>query len=104
MMKSDKTDEELIYQYQLDQNMSSLDVLFSRYLDVGFRTALRYMRNPSDAEDVLQLAFIQFLKNLHQFREGSITVKPWLMKMIVNTSLTKIAEEKKRKARWDRRN
>lgn len=99
MTNSEKSDEELIAQYQMDGNPLSLDILFSRYLDVGFRTAMRYMRNTSDAEDVLQIAFIQFLKNLHQFKAGSITVKPWLMKMIVNTSLTKLTEEKKRKER-----
>ena len=93
---SDNTDEELLRKYQLERNPSFLNIIFSRYTDVGFRTALRYMRNSSDAEDVLQLAFIQFLQNLHTFREGSTTVKPWLMKMIVNASICKIREEKQR--------
>lgn len=93
---SDKTDEELLREYHLEKNPHFLNIIFSRYTDVGFRTALRYMRNQSDAEDVLQLAFIQFLQNLHHFREGSTTVKPWLMKMIVNASICKLREEKQR--------
>lgn len=97
-----KTDEDLIKEYLSSNNPSSLNVLFSRYLDVGFRTAMRYMRNQSDAEDVLQLAFIQFLNNLHHFREGATTVKPWLMKMIVNTSIKKLQEENSRKHRQDK--
>ena len=97
-----KTDEDLIKEYLSSKNPSSLNELFSRYLDVGFRTAMRYMRNQSDAEDVLQLAFIQFLNNLHHFREGATTVKPWLMKMIVNTSIKKLQEENSRKHRQDK--
>lgn len=96
---SDKTDEELLREYRLGGNPSYLNVLFSRHADVGFRTAMRYMRNQPDAEDVLQLAFIQFLENLPNFREGSSTVKPWLMKMIVNASLGKLREEKRRSQR-----
>ncbi|MBI3234314.1 MAG: RNA polymerase sigma factor, partial [Bacteroidetes bacterium] len=99
---SDKTDEELLLEYHLEKNPRFLNIIFSRYTDVGFRTALRYMRNSSDAEDVLQLAFIQFLQNLHTFREGSTTVKPWLMKMIVNTSIKKLQEENSRKHRQDK--
>jgi RNA polymerase sigma factor (sigma-70 family) len=95
----EKTDEELLRLYQLDKNPHFLNLIFSRYLDVGFRTAMGYMRNVSDAEDVLQLAFIQFLNNLQHFREGSTSVKPWLMKMIVNTSLNKLKEEKRRAKR-----
>ena len=95
----DQTDEELLRQYQLDKNPHCLNIIFSRYIDVGFRTAMGYMRNTSDAEDVLQLSFIQFLNNLHSFREGSTTIKPWLMKMIVNTSINKLKEEKRRSKR-----
>ena len=95
----EKTDAELLQQYQLDKNPSSLNILFSRYLDVGFRTAMRYMRNQSDAEDVLQVAFIQFLSNLHNFREDATSIKPWLMKMIVNTSINKLKEERRRSKR-----
>ena len=93
---SDKTDEELLREYRLGGNPSLLNALFTRHADVGFRTAMRYMRNQPDAEDVLQLAFIQFLENLPNFKEGSSTVKPWLMKMIVNASLCKLREEKRR--------
>lgn len=96
---SDKTDEELLREYRLGGNPSFLNALFTRHADVGFRTAMRYMRNQPDAEDVLQLAFIQFLENLPNFKEGSSTVKPWLMKMIVNASLCKLREEKRRAKR-----
>lgn len=93
---SELTDEELLREYKKGRDPYFLNIIFTRYSDVGYRTALRYMRNPSDAEDVLQLGFIQFLQNLHTYREGTETVKPWLMKMIVNASICKLREEKQR--------
>lgn len=93
---SEMTDEELLREYKKERDPYFLNIIFTRYSDVGYRTALRYMRNPSDAEDVLQLGFIQFLQNVHTFREGTETVKPWLMKMIVNASICKLREEKQR--------
>ncbi len=96
------SDLELLKQYQVDKNTQSLNILFSKYLDVGFRTAMRYMRNPSDAEDVLQFAFIQFLESLPHFREGATSAKPLLMKIIVNTCMEKLKEEKRRTNRQNK--
>ncbi len=95
----EKTDEELLGEYRLVGDSSLLSHLFLRHVDVGFRTAMRYMRNQTDAEDVLQLAFIQFAKNIDSFRGESSSVKSWLMKIIVNTSLCKLREEKRRSQR-----
>ena len=54
------------------------------------------MHNQSDAEDVLQLAFIQFLQNLHLTHSEGTKVKAWLMKVIVNISINKLRDEKRR--------
>jgi len=96
------TDSELLRQYQVEKNAQALNALFSKYLDVGFRTAMRYMRNPSDAEDVLQLAFLQFLEGLPNFRESATSAKPLLMKIIVNTCMEKLKEEKRRTNRQNK--
>ncbi len=95
----DKTDEELLREFRLKGDPSFLNTLFSRYVDVGFRTAMRYTHNETDAEDALQTAFILFLENIESFREGASTVKPWLMKIIVNACLCKLREEKRRSRR-----
>jgi RNA polymerase sigma-70 factor (ECF subfamily) len=98
---SESSDEELLKEYHLEKNPYLLNLLFKRHADVGFRTAMRYMRNQPDAEDVLQLAFIHFLQNLHLTREGSTNVKAWLMKVIVNISIDKLREEKRRAKRQE---
>ena len=96
---SESSDEELLREYHTDRNPLLLNILFKRHANVGFRTAMRYMRSQPDAEDVLQLAFIHFLQNLQHTREGSTNVKAWLMKIIVNISIDKLREEKRRAAR-----
>ena len=99
---SESTDEELLREYHTERNPYLLNILFKRHANVGFRTAMRYMRNQPDAEDVLQLAFIHFLQSLHLTREGSTNVKAWLMKVIVNISIDKIREEKRRAKRQEK--
>lgn len=94
-------DEELIREYRATQNQQIMAILFTRYADVGFRTAMRFMKNQADAEDVLQMSYIHFIQNLDLFREG-ITIRPWLMKMIVNTCKNKLIEEKRRQNRQNK--
>lgn len=92
---SEWNDEKLLKEYRQGNDPRIVEILFTRYADVGFRVAMRFMHNEADAEDILQSAFIQFLRDLHQFREG-VSVKPWLMKMIVNNCKDKFKEEKRR--------
>lgn len=92
---SEWNDEKLLKEYRLGKDPRLVEILFLRYADVGFRVAMRFMRNEADAEDILQGAFIQFLRDLHQFREG-VSVKPWLMKIIVNNCKDKCKEENRR--------
>ncbi len=48
----------------------------------------RYARNKSDAEDILQEAFIKIFEKIEQFRhEGSF--EGWIRKIVVNTALKK---------------
>lgn len=92
---SEWNDEKLLKEYRQGNDPRIVEILFTRHADVGFRVAMRFMKNEADAEDILQGAFIQFLRDLHQFREG-VSVKPWLMKMIVNNCKDKFKEEKRR--------
>lgn len=92
---SEWNDEKLLKEYRQGNDPRIVEILFTRHADVGFRVAMRFMKNEADAEDILQGAFIQFLRDLHQFREG-VSVKPWLMKMIVNNCKDKYKEENRR--------
>jgi DNA-directed RNA polymerase specialized sigma24 family protein len=41
------------------------------YIDSLYRTALRMTRNPADAEDLVQEAYLRAFRSLHQFKVGT---------------------------------
>jgi RNA polymerase sigma-70 factor (ECF subfamily) len=54
------------------------------YLDQLYAAALRMTRNPSDAEDLVQEAFVKAFAAFHQFQEGT-NLKAWLYRILTNT-------------------
>jgi len=61
-----------------------------------FGVALRYCRNKSEAEDVLQEAFVRIFKYILKFEgrnEGSLTA--WIKTIVINTTLSHNRNNKK---------
>ena len=54
--------------------------------------ARRYMRNEEDSQDVLQDAFVQAFRKIHQFR-GEASLGSWLHRIVVNSALMAILQE-----------
>jgi len=62
--------------------------LFDRYAGILLGVSQRYARNKSDAEDILQDAFIKIFEKIGQFRnEGSL--EGWMKRIVVHTALKK---------------
>lgn len=59
--------------------------------------AVRITRNPSDAEDVVQNAFLKALKNRHQFR-GDSKLSTWLHRIVTNEALMWLRSRKRHTA------
>ncbi|MBC7534401.1 MAG: sigma-70 family RNA polymerase sigma factor [Ferruginibacter sp.] len=63
-------------------------VVFNRYASRMLGVCHRYARNNSDAEDILQDAFIKVFIKIKQFKsEGSF--EGWIRKIVVNTAIKK---------------
>jgi len=58
-----------------------------------FAICLRYTKNRTDAEDVLQDAFIKIYENIVTFRNDS-PVEYWLRSIVVNTALNHLRQQK----------
>lgn len=58
-----------------------------------FAICLRYTKNRSDAEDVLQEAFIKIYEYIHTFRSDS-PIEFWLRTIVVNTALNHLRQQK----------
>jgi len=80
---------------------AALGALFSRHADTAYRFALRLCRNPADAEDVLQSAFLEVFRRASVFRGGS-SVRTWILGFVLNLSRNKAREEARRKVRQER--
>jgi len=71
----------------LKKNSESAFVeLYNRYSPVLFGICLRYAKERTDAEDILQESFIKIYENIQSFKgEGSL--EGWLKRIVVNVSI-----------------
>jgi RNA polymerase sigma-70 factor (ECF subfamily) len=54
------------------------------YLDQLYSAAMRYTRNPADAEDLVQEAFAKAYRAFHQYEPGT-NLRAWLYRILTNT-------------------
>jgi RNA polymerase sigma-70 factor (ECF subfamily) len=65
------------------------------FLDQLYSAALRYTRNPADAQDLVQEAFTKAYASFHQFRPGT-NLKAWLYRILTNTYINNYRREQRR--------
>ena len=81
------TEDELIKGCIQDEAACQKEV-FNRYASRMLGVCQRYARNSSDAEDILQDAFIKVFNKIGQFKsEGSF--EGWIRRIVVNTAIKK---------------
>ena len=79
------TDKQLLAKC-LEKNRKAQNELYMKYAPKLFGTCLRYAKNNTDAEDILQEGFIKIFKYLKDFRnEGHF--EGWMRKIMVTTAL-----------------
>ena len=65
------------------------------YLDQLYSAALRYTRNPADAEDLVQETFAKAYDKFHQFRPGT-NLKAWLYRILTNSYINRYRKQQRR--------
>ena len=68
---------------------AQLAQLYDRWGTAVFRAAYAYLRNKSDAEDVLQDTFLQYMRTSPEL-ESSAHEKAWLLRVAINLSKSKL--------------
>ncbi|PWL38305.1 RNA polymerase subunit sigma-70 [Flagellimonas aquimarina] len=76
---------ELVEQCKTNDRKAQLK-LYKQYCDGMFCVAMRFLKNPDDAEDVLQESFIKAFQRIDQFK-GEVTFGAWLKRIVVNRSI-----------------
>jgi len=70
-------------------NSQVLEELFSHYRGRLYKTALRIMGNPEDAEDALQDGLLAAFRNLSGF-EGRSQLSTWLRRIVFNAAVMQL--------------
>ena len=93
-MSADVSDLSLVRRVQRGDK-GAFDALVLKYQHKVVKLVMRYVRNPAEAEDIAQEAFIKAYRALPQFR-GDSAFYTWLYRIATNESLTFIEQQKKR--------
>lgn len=79
----------------LDGDFSAYEALVSRYQDKAYRLAWSMVKDDSDANDVVQDAFLNIYRKLDTYN-GDAALSSWIYRIVVNTSLMKLRKQKRR--------
>src|SRR5580693_1542641 len=83
-MGADTSDLSLVQRVQRGER-GAYDLLVLKYQHKVVKLVMRYLRDPADAEDVAQEAFIKAYRALPQFR-GDSAFYTWLYRIAINTA------------------
>lgn len=81
-------DEALLERMRLD-DVDAYRTLVERHIDHAYAVAMRVLKNPADAEDVTQDAFVKAWVNRHRWDAGRAKFSTWLYRVIVNRCIDK---------------
>ena len=89
------TFEQKTYRTREEQLEEQFTEIVEAYSSIAYNIALRMLRNPADAEDAVQEAFISAYRAFPKFK-GQSKVSTWLYRIVVNACLMKIRKEQVR--------
>jgi RNA polymerase sigma-70 factor (ECF subfamily) len=76
------------------------DMLVLKYQHKVVKLVMRYVRNPADAEDIAQEAFVKAYRALPQFR-GDSAFYTWLYRIAINTAKNALVSRDRNPVRYD---
>jgi RNA polymerase sigma-70 factor (ECF subfamily) len=79
---------------------AAYDLLVLKYQHKVVKLVMRYVRNPADAEDVAQEAFIKAYRALPQFR-GDSAFYTWLYRIAINTAKNALVSRERNLAAYE---
>ena len=85
-------DESLVSRAQSDDDRA-FGELIERYETKVYSLALKMLRNPEDAEDVLQDTFLRAYRGIKSF-QGHSTFSTWVYRITANSALMKLRKKK----------
>ena len=88
LLRPDLTDEDVMEQLRAG-HPNALRILFDRFHRLVLKVALRILRDPGEAEDVMQEIFLEIFKKASQFDPAKGSTKTWILQYAYHRSLSR---------------
>lgn len=88
------TDEELVARARA-KDFAAFEELLDRYEDKVFRLAYRFVRNETEAQEILQDTFLSIWRKLHTFK-GDAQFSSWVYRVAANSALMRLRAQRRR--------
>ena len=98
ILKEMASDLELLRDYARNKSEEAFTELVSRHLNLVYWAALRQVRSPQLAEEVVQSAFIDLARQAHQLAANTI-LSAWLYQVTRRTAINVVRREARRQIR-----
>jgi len=98
-MSADESDLSLVRRVQRGDK-GAFDALVLKYQHKLVKLVMRYVRNPAEAEDIAQEAFIKAYRALPQFR-GDSAFYTWLYRIAINTAKNAVVSRERSPVEYD---
>ena len=98
-MSADVSDLSLVRRVQCGDK-GAFDALVLKYQHKLVKLVMRYVRNPAEAEDIAQEAFIKAYRALPQFR-GDSAFYTWLYRIAINTAKNAVVSRDRSPIEYD---
>lgn len=85
--------QEMVIMRARQGDREALAQVYRSYRDNVYRICLRMVRNPSDAEDLVQETFLRVINKIHTFR-GDSQFTTWLYRVTKNVALMQLRKPK----------
>src|SRR4026209_503938 len=82
------TDEDVMEQLR-EGHPNALPILFDRFHRLVLKIALRILRDPGEAEDVMQEIFLEIFRKAGQFDPARGSTKTWILQYAYHRSLSR---------------
>lgn len=93
------THRELVEQCKTGNRQAQF-TLYKQYSKAMYNTCLRMLNDTADAEDALQMAFVQVFRKIDSFRYES-SIGAWIKRIVINNCINVIKKRKMDFAEWD---
>ena len=67
--------------------------IYQLYYKAMYNSSLRIVKDPAEAEDIMQEAFLAAFKNINKYK-GEVSFGAWLKKIVINRSLDCLKKKK----------